>query len=340
MRILRPRDVVLLDREILGPAQHQVADVQAVRGHHGAEELQQPEVPGEHVQRRTDVDHHERHDERRRDHPRGAAHAELDRQRAAAATAIALHVREILRRGRAEQKQAEDRADVPRLDAGDRFHRRPARDLQQHAARNRDRHVRPDAEPLGPERRYRIEERAHDRDRDQPEALMPSAGCDEPCEHQCEHVSDDAECPRLRDRQAAAGERALRLVHAIDLEVVDLVERVVAGIEHRGHQRSDERRNQQLRRPRLAWLRANRRERARYESKGGRDERERPRQVDVRANAHAIASATAAATAVLMKFNMSLFRIPGPSSVAPSALSTSAPTVAPPTTATIIVVVI
>ena len=49
---------------------------------------------------------------------------------------------------------------------------------------------------------------------------------------------------------------------------------------------------------------------------------------------HASASATAAATAVLMKLSMSLFRIPGPSSVAPSALSTSAPAVAPATTMT------
>src|SRR5262249_33018277 len=42
--------------------------------------------------------------------------------------------------------------------------------------------------------------------------------------------------------------------------------------------------------------------------------------------------ATAAAIAVLMKFNMSLFRIPGPSSVAARALSTSAPAVAATTT--------
>src|SRR6185295_7114678 len=48
-----------------------------------------------------------------------------------------------------------------------------------------------------------------------------------------------------------------------------------------------------------------------------------------------IASATAAATAVLMKLSMSLFRIPGPSTVAPRTLSTSVPAVAPTTTARI-----
>ena len=44
------------------------------------------------------------------------------------------------------------------------------------------------------------------------------------------------------------------------------------------------------------------------------------------------AIAAAAAIAVLRKFNMSLFRIPGASSVAPSTLSASEPTVAPTTT--------
>src|SRR5206468_2485491 len=165
----------------------------------------------------------------------------------------------ILRRRGAEEEQAEDRADVPRLDAGDRLHRRPACDLQQHAARDRNRHVRPNAEPLGPERRHRIEQRADDGNGDEPEAFMSSAR-----------------------RRADGGERA-------------------------GH-----------------------------ESKRRRNERERPREIDIRAHAHAMAIATAAATAVLMKFSMSLLRIPGPSSVAPSTLSTSAPTVAPTTTATII----
>src|SRR5262249_44618403 len=46
-----------------------------------------------------------------------------------------------------------------------------------------------------------------------------------------------------------------------------------------------------------------------------------------------MARPTAAATAVLMKFSMSLFRIPGASRVAASALSTAAPAAAPTTTA-------
>ncbi len=47
----------------------------------------------------------------------------------------------------------------------------------------------------------------------------------------------------------------------------------------------------------------------------------------------ATTTAAAAATAVLRKFSMSLFRIPGPSNVALSRLSTSEPIVAPATTA-------
>src|SRR5262249_21602083 len=50
---------------------------------------------------------------------------------------------------------------------------------------------------------------------------------------------------------------------------------------------------------------------------------------------YTIATAIVAATAVLMKFSMSLFRIPRPSSVAARALSTRAPAVAATTTARI-----
>ena len=41
---VRPRHVVLFDRQVFRPPQHQVADVQAVGGHPGAERLQQQEV--------------------------------------------------------------------------------------------------------------------------------------------------------------------------------------------------------------------------------------------------------------------------------------------------------
>ena len=44
------------------------------------------------------------------------------------------------------------------------------------------------------------------------------------------------------------GQRPLRLVHAIDLEVVDLVQRVVARVQQRRHRRADERRRRAARR--------------------------------------------------------------------------------------------
>ena len=83
----------------------------------------------------------------------------------------------------------------------------------------------------------------------------------------------------------------------------------------------------------LARRAPDRRQRAGREAERRSDEREGAAEIDSRARAgrrHARktrASATPAAIAVFTKFSMSLFRIPGPSSVAPSALSTSAPTV-------------
>ena len=167
---------------------------------------------------------------------------------------------------------------------------------------------------------------------------MPPARRDEPRQHQRQRVRDVGEPPDLRDRQPAARERTLRLVHAIDLEIVDLVQRVVPGVQQRRHRGADERRDQERGRPWFARRGADCRERAGDEAERGRDERERAAQVDVRAERrrHRIASATTAATAVLMKLSMSLFRIPGPSSVAPSALSTRAPAVAPTTTMTMV----
>ena len=74
---------------------------------------------GEDAGEDADIDQDEWQHERRRDHPRRAAHAVLNRQRAAAAAAVALHVREVLGRRRAEQEETEDRADVPGLYADD-----------------------------------------------------------------------------------------------------------------------------------------------------------------------------------------------------------------------------
>src|SRR4029453_10344149 len=59
---------------------------------------------------------------------------------------------------RPEEEKAKAPADEPRLDSGDGLDRGPARNLEQHAARDRDRHVGPDAEPLGAERRGGIKD--------------------------------------------------------------------------------------------------------------------------------------------------------------------------------------
>src|SRR3954454_23881768 len=205
---------------------------------------------------------------------------------------------------------------------------------------------------------------------------MAAARRDQPGEHEGNRVGDVREPPDLRDREPAAREWPRRLVHTIDVQVVDLVERVVPGVEQRRHRRSKQRWNQQARRPRLARRGADRGERSRHESEGGRDQGEGARQVDVRAQgnefgvrrsafgvhgfcgfcgfwvlgsgfwvlgsgvlvlrsvlgSHASQSATAAATLVLMKFKRSLFTMAGASSVAPRALSTTAPAVAATTT--------
>ena len=153
---------------------------------------------GEHAGR----DHHEGHDERRRDHPGRAADAVDDRKRATSAAGIAVHVREILGGRRAEQEQPEDPADEPRLDAGDGLDRGPARDFEQHAARDRDRHVGPDAEPLGAERRDRVEERDQRRDDNDPETLTPSTRSDQPREDQRRRIGDGGEEPGLGKRHA------------------------------------------------------------------------------------------------------------------------------------------
>ena len=162
---VRPRHVVLFDREVFRAPQHQVQHVQTVDRHHGAENLQQPEAAGQHVRRGADIDHDEGNHERRRNHPGRPPHAVLNRQRAAAAATVAFHVGEILRRRRAQEKETEDRADVPRFEADDRLHRRPARHFQQHAAGDRNRDVGPDAEPLGAKRRHGVEVRARPRRR-------------------------------------------------------------------------------------------------------------------------------------------------------------------------------
>src|SRR5262249_2106685 len=147
--------------------------------------------------------------------------------------------------------------------------------------------------------------------------------------------------PTLRESGAALRQRTLRLVHGVDGGAVDLVEGVVPRVQHRRHQRSDERRDEKRRRPRRARRRAHRGQRARHETQRRRDQRKRAREIDEIADwglriaecgRHAMMRAAIAATPVLMKLSMSLFRIPGPSTVAPRMLSTSAPAVAATTT--------
>ena len=82
-----------------------------------------------------------------------------DRQRLAAAGAVAFHVGEVLGRGGAEQEEADHAADVPGLGEGDVGHHRPARHLEQDAARDGDREVGEHAADLRPpELRRRVDE--------------------------------------------------------------------------------------------------------------------------------------------------------------------------------------
>ena len=181
---VRPGDVVLFDGEALGPPQHQVTDVEAVARSSPAPSawssqkwpVRTPvQAPIGIIRNGTTKDGEIIQAAR--------VDAELDGQRAAPAARVAFHVREVLGRRRAQQEQPEDRADEPGLDADDRLHRRPAGHLQQHPAGNGDRHVGPDAEPLGAERRHRVERGDERRGHDQPEALVPAAGRDEPRQH-------------------------------------------------------------------------------------------------------------------------------------------------------------
>ena len=71
-------------------------------------------------------------------------------------------------------------------------------------------------------------------------------------------------------------------VDAVDLEVVDLIQRVVPGVQHRGHDRSDQRVDDQIGVPRFPRRRAVRGCRARHEAERRRDERERPAELEQR----------------------------------------------------------
>ena len=152
----------------------------------------------------------------------------------------------------------------------------------------------------------------------QPEAVVPSAGGDEPRQRPGGGKRDQREDPCLAHRHAPAGQRPPRLVHRVDLEVVDLVQAVRRGVQHRGHQRAEQRVDDEPPAPRFARGGADGRRAARRHAERRREQRERPGELEVgaaarlvtRATIHAMATAAAAAVPVLMKFSMSLSRMP------------------------------
>ena len=92
----------------------------------------------------------------------------------------------------------------------------------------------------------------------------------------------EGEAPRLAHREGARGQRPLRLVHAVDLEVVDLVDGVARGVQDRRHERAPE--DGQEGRSVTALARAVGApggHGAAHDAEGGRQEREGPREVDV-----------------------------------------------------------
>src|SRR4029079_1680471 len=180
----------------------------------------------------------------------------------------------------------------------------------------------------------------HPRRDHNPEALMTSARCNQPREHQRDRVGGDGEDPRVIERQSARRKRALWFVDAIDVEVVNLIEGVGRRVEDRGHHESDNRVQQQVAAPRLAGRSAGRSCRAGRKPECGRNQREWPRELDEERrlalthhwNAWTRKIAVRAAIAVLAKFRTSLLTMPSASRVAPSTLSANEPIVAPMTT--------
>ena len=174
-----------------GPPEHQVADVEAVDRHHGAEDLEQHEVAGQDADECAERDHQEREDEGRRDHPGRAAHAvEIGSVRQPPRASPSMSAKSLV-----VDAPSRNSPKIAPMYQGSRpntvFTARPAGDLQQHAARDRDRHVRPDAVPLGAQRRHRIEYGATMATSDDPEAFVPAARRDQPRQHERDRVGDD-----------------------------------------------------------------------------------------------------------------------------------------------------
>jgi len=157
------------------------------------------------------------------------------------AAGVAFHVSEVLGRRGAEEKESKNSADEPWLDGHDGLDRRPSRNLEEDPTWNCDRHVGPDTQALGPERRHRVENGNRRGDEDDPKALVPSARRDEPSERQRDGIRDCGERPCGGQAQPSRRQRPFGLVDAIDLEVVDLVDGVRRRIQHRRHRQANHR---------------------------------------------------------------------------------------------------
>src|SRR5262245_60426176 len=97
-----------------------------------------------------------------------------------------------------------------------------------------------DPAALRPERRGGVDPAEERREHDDPEALVAALRRGQPGEQPRHRERDEREAPGLAEAERAGRERPLRLVHAVDVEVVDLVDRVVRGVQDRGHQRPPE----------------------------------------------------------------------------------------------------
>ena len=82
-------------------------------------------------------------------------------------------------------------------------------------------------------------------------------------------IGDPRPHPRLANRHPPTRQRALRFVHAIDFEVVNLIERVVASVEDGRYERTNQRIEEEAGRPRLLRRRADGGQPTRKKSQSG-----------------------------------------------------------------------
>jgi hypothetical protein len=84
----------------------------------------------------------------------------------------------------------------------------------------------------------------------------------------------------VRNRHPGRRQRATRLVDPVDLEIVDLIQRVRRRVEHRRHDQTDQWKEDQIAAERLRWRGAGRGRGTRREAERGRDQREGTRQLE------------------------------------------------------------